>query len=151
MVYTHLAAAVVGAAIAAVGAWQVQGWRYGEQIASINTEHARQSEAAAKRALRMTEHYRENADAALRKAEDRLAQNKRDADRLRGELDGLRGDLASVPERITSATREAVNQYAAAATVVFDQCSRRYSEMAENAQGHAATVQLLMEAWPHSK
>ena len=151
MVYTHLAAAIVGAAIAAVGAWQVQGWRYGEQIASINTEHARQSEASAKRALRMTEHYRENADAAVRKAEERLAQNKRDADRLRGELDGLRGDLASVQERITSATREAVNQYAAAATVVFDQCSRRYSEMAENAQGHAATVQLLMDAWPHSK
>lgn len=151
MVYTHLAAAIVGAAIAAVGAWQVQGWRYGEQIANINSEHARQSEASAKSALRMTEHYRENADAAVRKAEERLAQNKRDADRLRGELDGLRGDLASVPERITSATREAVNQYANTASVVFDQCSRRYSEMAENAQGHAATVQLLMEAWPHSK
>ena len=52
MVYTHLAAAIVGAAIAAAGAWQVQGWRYGEQIASINTEHARQSEASAKSALR---------------------------------------------------------------------------------------------------
>ena len=151
MVYTHLAAAIVGAAIAAAGAWQVQGWRYGEQIASINTEHARQSEASAKRALRMTEHYRENADAAVRKAEERLAQNKRDADRLRGELDGLRGDLASVPERITSATREAVDQYAAAATVVFDQCSRRYSEVAQAASGHAADVKTLMEAWPHSK
>lgn len=147
MVYTHLAAAIVGAAIAAVGAWQVQGWRYGEQIANIKTEHAQQSEAAAKRALRMTEHYRENADAALRKAEDRLAQNKRDADRLRGELDGLRGDLASAPERITSATREAVDQYATAATVVFDQCSRRYSEVAQAATGHASDVKTLMEAW----
>ena len=148
MVYTHLAAAIVGAAIAAVGAWQVQGWRYGEQIASINTKHAQQSEAAAKSALRMTEHYRENADAAVRKAEERLAQNKRDADRLRGELDGLRGDLASVPERITSATREAVNQYATAATVVFDQCVRRYSDVAQAATGHAADVKTLMEAWP---
>lgn len=148
MVYTHLAAAIVGAAIAAVGAWQVQSWRYGEQIASTNAEHARQSEASAKRALRMTEHYRENADAALRKAEERLAQNKRDADRLRGELDGLRGDLASVPERITSATREAVDQYATTATVVFDQCSRRYSEVAQAATGHASDVKTLMEAWP---
>ena len=129
MVYTHLTAAIVGAAIAAVGAWQVQSWRYGEQIASINAEHAQQSEAAAKSALRMTEHYRENADAAVRKAEERLAQNKRDAYRLRGELDGLRGDLASVPERITSATREAVDQYAAAATVVFGECVRSYSDI----------------------
>ena len=148
---THIAAAAVAGVLAFGATWQVQAWRYGEQIASINTEHARQSEAAAKRALRMTEHYRENADAAVRKAEERLAQNKRDAYRLRGELDGLRGDLASVPERITSATREAVDQYAAAATVVFGECVRSYSEMAENAQGHAATVQLLMDAWPHSK
>lgn len=148
MVYTHLAAAIVGAAIAAIGTWQVQGWRYGEQIANINSEHARQSEASAKSALRMTEHYRENADEAVRKAEERLAQNKRDADRLHGELDGLRGDLASVPERITSATREAVDQYAATATFVFDQCSRRYSEVAQAASGHAADVKTLMEAWP---
>jgi hypothetical protein len=33
MLYTHAAAALLGASIAAVGAWQVQNWRYtGEQI-----------------------------------------------------------------------------------------------------------------------
>ncbi len=163
---THIAAALVAGALAFGAAWQVQAWRYGEQISDLKREHAEavassanqiydlkleHAEAvasSAKSALKLTEHYREKADAAVRKAEARSAQNKRDADALRAELDGLRGDIANVPDRIRSATREAVDQYAATATVVFEHCARRYSDMAEKAQGHAATVQLLMDAWP---
>lgn len=146
--YTHAAAAIGGAALAALATWNVQAWRYDAQIADIHTQHAELVASSAKSALKLTEHYRENADAAVRKAESRAAQNKRDADGLRVELDGLRGDLATVPDRIRGATRDAVDQYAATASVVFDQCVRRYSEVAENAQGHAATVQLLIESWP---
>lgn len=145
---THIAAALVAGVLAFGAGWQVQAWRYGEQIATIKQQHTDAALSSARNALKLTEHYRENADAAVRKAEARAAQNKRDADRLRGELDGLRGDLATVSDRIRSATREAVDQYAAAATVVFDQCSRRYSEVAQAASGHAADVKTLMEAWP---
>ena len=145
---THIAAAAIAGVLAFGAAWQMQAWRYGEQITTIKLEHAEAAASSAKSALKLTEHYRDNADAAVRKAEARAAQNKRDADRLRAELDGLRGDLADVPERIRSATREAVDQYAATATVVFGECAARYSELAENAQGHAATVQLLIESWP---
>lgn len=151
MIYTHIAAGLLGAAIAAAGAWQAQNWRYGEQIATIHQQHADAIASSAKSALKLSEHYRENADAAVRKAEARAAQNKRDADSLRGELDGLRGDLADVPDRIRSATREAVDQYAAAATVVFGECAARYSELAGTATGHASDVQALMESWPNSK
>ena len=146
--YTHAIAALVAGALAFGAAWQVQGMRYGEQIATIEQQHTDAALSSARNALKLTEHYRENADAAVRKAEARAAQNKRDADRLRDELAGLRGDLADVPDRIRNATREAVDQYAAAATVVFGECAARYSDMAEKAQGHAATVQLLMDAWP---
>lgn len=146
--YTYVATALVAGAVAATGAWQVQSWRYGTKIATIKQEHADLVAASAKSALRMTEIYRENSDAAVKKAEARGAKNKRDADGLRGELDGLRGDLATVPDRIRDATREAVNQYASTATVVFEQCSRRYSEVAGAAQGHSADVETLMDAWP---
>lgn len=145
---THIAAAAVAGVLAFGAAWQVQGMRYGEQIYDLKREHAEAVASSAKSALKLTEHYRENADAAVKKAEARAAQNKRDADALRGELDGLRGDIANVPDRIRSASREAVDQYATAATVVFGECAARYSELAEKAQGHAATVQLLMESWP---
>lgn len=145
---THIAAALVAGALAFGAGWQVQAWRYGEQIATIKLEHAEAIASSAKSALKLTEHYRENADASVRKAEARAAQNKRDADRLRDELAGLRGDLAEVPDRIRSASREAVDQYAAAATVVFGECAARYSELAGAATGHASDVQTLMEAWP---
>ena len=145
---THIAAAAIAGVLAFGAAWQMQAWRYGEQITTIKLEHAEAAASSAKSALKLTEHYRDNADAAVRKAEARAAQNKRDADRLRAELDGLRGDLADVPDRIRNASREAVDQYAAAATVVFGECAARYSELAGAATGHASDVQTLMDAWP---
>lgn len=148
MIYTHAAAGIAGGILVGVLAWQVQAWRYDAQIAGVKAQHAEAIAASAKSALRLTEIYRENADAALRKAEARSAQNKRDADRLRGERDGLRGDLAEVPDRIRHASREAVDQYATTASVVFDQCVRSYSDMAGAATGHASDVQALMDAWP---
>lgn len=149
--YTYVATALAAGAIAFAGGWKVQAWRYDAQIAGIHAKHAESVASSAKAALKLTEHYRENADAAVRKAEARSAQNKRDADGLRSELDGLRGDLATVPDRIRDATREAVDQYAATASVVFDQCSRRYSEVAGAAQGHATDVEALRDAWPIPK
>jgi len=146
--YTHAAAALVAGALAFGAGWQVQAWRYGEQIATIKRQHTDAALSSARNALKLTEHYRENADAAIRKAEARAAQNKRDADSLRAELDWLRGDLADVPNRIRNASREAVDQYAAAATVVFGECAARYSELAISATGHASDVQTLMDAWP---
>ena len=145
---THIAAAAVAGVLAFGAAWQVQAWRYGEQITTIKQQHTDAALSSARNALKLTEHYRENADAAVRKAEARAAQNKRDADRLRAELDGLRGDLANVPDRIRNASREAVDQYAATATVVFGECAARYSELAVSATGHASDVRTLMDAWP---
>lgn len=148
MIYTHIAAAAIAGVLAFGAGWQVQAWRYGEQISDLKLEHTEAVASSAKTALKFTEHYRENADVAIKKAEARAAQNKRDADSLRGELDGLRGDLSEVPDRIRSATREAVDQYATAATVVFDQCARRYSYVAQAATGHASDVETLRDAWP---
>ena len=148
MIPLPLLTALVAAFLSGAGIWFVQDWRYGEQIAGLKLEHAEAVTSSAKTALKLTEHYRENADAAVKKAEARAAQNKRDADRLRAELDGLRGDLADVPGRIRSATREAVDQYAATATVVFGECAARYSELAGAATGHASDVQTLIDAWP---
>jgi len=146
--YTYVATAIVAGAIAATSTWQVQNWRYGTQLSKLKQEHSEAVMTAAKNALKLTEHYQEKANAALRQSEIRAAQNKRAADALRAELAGLRGDLAEVPDRIRHASREAVDQYATAATVVFGECAARYSELAISATGHASDVQTLMDAWP---
>ena len=50
MIYTHAAAAIGGAVLAGALAWNVQGWRLGEQINAIQQKHTaaelRRSEAA---------------------------------------------------------------------------------------------------------
>jgi len=145
---THIAAAAIAGVLAFGAGWQVQNWRYGTQLSKLKQEHSEAVMTAAKNALKLTEHYQEKANAALRQSEIRAAQNKRDADSLRAELDGLRGDIANVPDRIRSASREAVDQYAATATVVFGECAARYSELAVSATGHASDVRTMMDAWP---
>ena len=39
-IYTHAGAALLAGAIAFTGAWRVQDWRYGAQLASLKASHA---------------------------------------------------------------------------------------------------------------
>jgi hypothetical protein len=57
MLYTHAAAALLGASIAAVGAWQVQSWRYTGQINQIRAAQAEAVNTATREA-RTTESRR---------------------------------------------------------------------------------------------
>jgi hypothetical protein len=87
-------------------------------------------------------------DHAEQLASDRLARQKRDADLVRLERDSLRHQLDADRARLRDAPVEAVRQYAAAASDVFEQCARRYSEVAEAADGHASDALKLEQGWP---
>ena len=45
--YTHAGAALLAGALAFAGAWQVQAWRLGEQLAGLKTDHAKTLQAIA--------------------------------------------------------------------------------------------------------
>lgn len=96
MVYTHVAAAIVSAFLAAWGAWQVQDWRYDSKIAQLKQGYA-QSLQKAEEAARRREH---DLLAARQKAEDQYELEKRKAagaaTRARAELDGLRNELYAI-------------------------------------------------------
>jgi len=51
MVYTHAAALLLGMAIAAIGTWNVQAWRFGAQIYSIRAEQAKEESIRSNAAL----------------------------------------------------------------------------------------------------
>lgn len=70
------------------------------------------------------------------------------ADNARSESERLRGDLAAIRGDLPKLTRDAVNRYADAASVVFDQCQRSYQDMAANADRLASDQQTLIDAWP---
>ncbi len=121
-------------------------------LANLKTDHAEAMTRASASALTTYLNMERKKDAALQLAEARNAQLTLDARRARAAADGLQRDLADVPARIAAATaaasHEAVAEYAAAASVVFDQCVRKYHELAEVADGHASDVRTLSEAWP---
>lgn len=144
MIYTHLATAIVSAALASAGVWQVQDWRQ-------DAKELKRAELqiALDRESRSLERKRsENVIAAQNTARVRDVALRRDADLARAESDGLRDDLATVRRQLPSLAIDAVRQYADAASVVFDQCSRRYQEVAGNASGHTSDVKTLEDAWP---
>ena len=93
MLYTHIAAAIVSAALAAWGTWQVQDWRYTGQIAQIQKMHAEQlqkAEQAARDREQTLSVFRQQAEEKYVKEKTRAAAA---ASRARTELDGLRDEL----------------------------------------------------------
>lgn len=150
-----LALAVLAATVAATGAWHVQGWRMQGQVqqaktalAQIKTDTAEQRTRAAASALNTYVLMESTKDAAIQAAAARAEKNRADAAGLRRKLDSLHHDLAAVPARIATASRTAVDEYAAAATVVFEQCSERYAALAEIADRHANDAATCRAAWP---
>jgi chromosome segregation ATPase len=61
---------------------------------------------------------------------------------------GLRDTVADLRQHVSSASVEAARSAANAALAVFDECTERYRDLAENADRCAADVRTLIEAWP---
>lgn len=148
MIYTHVAAALVAAAIAAAGAWQVQGWRLGEQITKIK---AAQLEAVntATREARAQESARfkgvQNAQAA---AQTRAQIARADADRARSELDRLRDATRATRGGVPGESAAACVERADTAGQLLGACAAEAQELARIADAHANDARTLIEAWP---
>ena len=80
-----------------------------------------------------------------KRRETKLAADAATASRA---VDGLRDTIATVRAGIPSLDRDAVDRYADAASVVFEQCSREYSSVARQADAIASDRQTLIDAWP---
>lgn len=85
---------------------------------------------------------------AQNEAQTRVKKLKADADSARAAANSLRDDLAATRAKLPGLTRDAVNRYADAASVVFGDCSRAYQELAGTADAIASERQTLMDAWP---
>lgn len=144
MLYTHVAAGVVGAVLAATVAWQVQNWRIG----SIKGAQAEAVATAVGDARREEQRLRKGVENALQQATLRAQANAVNADRARGERDGLREQIAAASSSVPNATRSALDQYAIAIGGLFDQCVREYQGLAVKADGHATDARTLIDAWP---
>lgn len=147
---THTTALLMIATAAGSGlaAWKYQEARYKSEIYKIREENTAEKLAAGSKAMQEYFELQRIKDAAIERAKIREQTSARAAADAAAHADKLRKQLTAANARITTATREAVNQYATTLGDVFGQCVQEYRSVAEKATGHASDVQLMLDAWP---
>jgi len=148
VIYTHLAAAILAAALAGWAGWSVQGWRLGEQIEAIKSQQA-EAVATATREARAQESARfTNVQEAQHAATKRAQTARLDADRARTELDRLRDQLATTRGGVPGESAASCTQRADTGADLLGQCAAAYLDLAAIADRHASDARTLIEAWP---
>ena len=148
MLYTHAAAALLGASIAAVGAYKVQDWRYTGQINQIRAAQAEAVNTATREARAQESARFKGVQDAQAAAQTRAQVARRDADRARSELDRMRDTLSATRGGVPGESTAACTQRADAAADVLAQCGAAYQDLAAIADRLNADRLMLMEAWP---
>lgn len=148
MIYTHAAAALLGASIAAVGAYKVQDWRYTGQINQIRAAQAEAVNTATREARAQESARFKGVQDAQAAAQTRAQVARRDADRARSELDRMRDTLSATRGGVPGESTAACTQRADAAADVLAQCGAAYQDLAAIADRHASDARTLIESWP---
>ena len=146
--YTHIAALVLGAALAGVGAWQAQALRYDARISDMQQAHAQAIADAAQKAMDQTLKMQRTKDAAIQQAETRAAQNAAAAAAARRTADGLRDTLYQFRASLPSLAPAAAAVAADTAAELFGQCAGALTDLAVKADAHASDALMLQQAWP---
>ena len=137
------------AALTAAGAvWIFQDARWAADVADIRLNRANEQSAAVGKARAEERAINKTYQEALNAARTRETSLRRDIDAARAESDSLREQLSYAARRIADAPPAAVAEYATTVSELLADCSRSYQELAGKADGHAADVRTLTEAWP---
>lgn len=137
MIYTHVAATLVGAAFAAVIAWQVQDWRYGEQIAEREAQIAKAAQAAEAEARKREREMQRYADELSKDAARRQQVLADRAATTELVARGLRDDIVRLNTRPAPADPAAARfaDDARAARELLGACAEEYRSVAQSADG----------------
>jgi len=127
--------------------WTANGWRLNGKIDEMVLEHTQAVQVATQKALDETNRMQREKDDAVAKAQAQAKSNAAAADAARRERDGLRDDLAASRTTFADSTHTSLAAYADTLSVVFEQCTKEYSELAAKADGHAADTSTLFNAW----
>lgn len=148
VIYSHVAAAIAGAVLASVTAWQVQAWRYDGQIAAIHAQHAEATAKAQSDARATEKALSDKLQEAQNNATKRENKLRNDAAAARRTADGLRDTIYSIRADLPSYSQSAAAKAADTAAELLGVCADEYRSVAEQADRHAADSVMLLEAWP---
>lgn len=93
--YTHAGAALLAAAIAGACAWYAQGWRMGEQLASLQADHAKTLQAIADKTAEARAAVARYELAAHAQLADKDVQHYQELTHAKTETDRLRACVAA--------------------------------------------------------
>jgi septal ring factor EnvC (AmiA/AmiB activator) len=141
----YLLAGAIGVGL--LTGWTANGWRLNGKIDEMVLEHTQAVQVATQKALDETNRMQREKDDAVAKAQAQAKSNAAAADAARAERDGLRDDLAASRTNFADSTHASLAAYASTLSVVFEQCTKEYSDVAAKADGHAADVSTLFNAW----
>jgi hypothetical protein len=141
----YLLAGAIGVGL--LTGWTANGWRLNGKIDEMVLEHTQAVQVATQKALDETNRMQREKDNAVAKAQAQAKSNAAAADAARAERDGLRDDLAASRTTFADATHTSLAAYADTLSVVFEQCTKEYSELASKADGHALDTDTLFNAW----
>jgi hypothetical protein len=94
-IYTHAGAALLAGALAFAGAWQVQAWRMGEQLASLKADHAKTMQAIADKTAEARAAVARYELAAHAQLADKDVQHYKELTHAKTETDRLRACVAA--------------------------------------------------------
>jgi hypothetical protein len=141
----YLLAGAIGVGL--LTGWTANGWRLNGKIDEMVLEHTQAVQVATQKALDETTRMQREKDNAIAKAQEQTRANAAAADAARRERDGLRDDLAASRTTFADSTHTSLAAYASTLSVVFEQCTKEYSDVAAKADGHAADTSTLFNAW----
>ena len=131
--------------------WLVNGWRADASMSLLKQEHSEQVARNSAASLLTYSRMEKTKDDAINSAKARVATLQADAGRATAAADGLRKQLATANQRIVTASRAAVDEYAATAGELLNSCTAEYRAVAAAADGHANDARLISESWPSVK
>jgi hypothetical protein len=134
-------------AVGLLTGWTANGWRLNGKIDEMVLEHTQAVQLATQKALDQTTRMQREKDDAVAKAQAQARTNAAAADSARLERDGLRDDLVASRTTFANSSHASLAAYADTLSVVFEQCTKEYSELAAKADGHALDTTTLFTAW----
>ena len=135
--------------------WFFQESRLGAQLAEVRLESSQyraevmaEKASAAERVRKAEGDFNAKYQAAINAARDRESGLRADLVAVRDAAASLRTQASEAARRLAQAPAPAVLDYANTLSDVFAECSARYGEVAQAADGHASDARTLVEAWP---
>lgn len=153
MIWTHLAAAVVGAfAVLVIQQLRIDKIEASHKlaVATLVQEHEAAVKEQREQAVKDQAHITDNYQGALNEARIRETSLRIDAGRSRAAADGLRVAARTAASRIhlPETPPATVAEFATTSGELLADCAGKYQELGEKADGHVSDLRTVTEAWP---